>query len=359
MKRAEHGGNIYEIVQRLGIKEEEIIDFSANINPLGIPKDFKECLLLNINKIQKYPDPTYKDLIKEISEYHKIDSSWISVGNGATEVIFSMVREIKPKNSLILSPTFLEYERALKKVGSHIEYYELQEKNNFQIEDDFFNKLHDDIDLVILCNPNNPTSQLIVKSQMKKILNICKARNIHLMMDEAFMEFVENGDQESMIPLLKDYERMYIIKALTKFYALPGLRIGYGLSSNMKILKNIRNNQEPWSINSYAAMAGMVLKDEVYIQKSKEWITKERKRLYEELIKIKTLKVYPPSSNYILFKYLGSNKNLKEALLKSKILIRSCDNYKNLDDSFYRIAIKDKECNLKLLKALKEVSYED
>ncbi|WP_053956633.1 threonine-phosphate decarboxylase CobD [Inediibacterium massiliense] len=359
MKRVEHGGNIYEIAQRLGIQEEEIIDFSANINPLGIPKDFKECMILNIDTIQKYPDPKYKDLIKDISEYHKINSNWIVVGNGATEVIFSMIREIKPKNSLILAPTFLEYERALKKARSNVEYYLLKEENNFQIDDDFFNILHDSIDLLILCNPNNPTSQLIAKSKMEKILNICKSRNIHVMIDEAFMEFVENGEKESVISLLKDYDHLYIIKALTKFYALPGLRIGYGLSSNIKILEEIKNNQEPWSINSYAAMAGMVLKDEYYIQKSKEWIIKERKKLYEELLKIKNLKVYPPSSNYILFKYMESNKNLKEALLKRKILIRSCDNYKNLDDSFYRIAIKDEESNLKLLNALKEVSYED
>ncbi|QXM05647.1 threonine-phosphate decarboxylase CobD [Crassaminicella indica] len=358
MKKVKHGGNIYEIAEKLGIKMEEIIDFSANINPLGVPKRFKEALIKNIDSIENYPDPEYHQLIQAIAEKYHIPREYITVGNGATEVIFSMISSLKPKKSMLIAPTFGEYERALVRAGSNIQYYNLKEENDFAVEQDILKVIDESFDLVILCNPNNPTSQLIEKNIMVKILKHCRKNNVYLMLDEAFIDFVDEPKKETMLLYIKEYKNLFIIKALTKFYAIPGLRIGYGITSNCRLLKSMNDHKEPWTINSYAAMAGMVLKDQIYINKSREWIISERKAFFNELKKINKIKVYKPNGNYILFKLLEHKTDLKEALLKNKILIRSCSNYKNLDHSFYRIAIKDKKSNEIFIKALKEVLYE-
>ncbi|MBF8983568.1 threonine-phosphate decarboxylase [Lutibacter sp. B2] len=358
MKIAKHGGNIYEMEKKVGIDKSEFIDFSANINPIGVPESFKNALIENIDIIKNYPDPDYDLLIESISNYHTIDKSFITVGNGATEVIFSMINSIKPKCSLILAPTFLEYERALIKAGSRVKYFELEENNAFCLDNNFLNVIENDIDCIILCNPNNPTSQLVSSDLMKDILAYCNTKNIHLIVDEAFIDFVDNPDAESLLKYTGQYNNLYIIKALTKFFALPGLRIGYGITSNQSILQDIKSEKEPWTVNSYAALAGeVVLKDKNYIKQSREWIVNERKRFYNLLKEIDSIKVYKPNSNYILFKVKNKEIKLKEILLKNKILIRSCDNYRNLTNDFYRIAIKDKESNDQLIKILQEVYY--
>ncbi|WZL71781.1 threonine-phosphate decarboxylase CobD [Clostridiaceae bacterium 35-E11] len=360
MRTVKHGGNIYEIANQLGIEKEELIDFSANINPLGVPDSFKKALIKHIDLIKNYPDPEYKALTKAIADHHGIEEAYITVGNGATEVIFSIVSALRPKHSLILAPTFLEYERALRKVGSNVNYCLLKEENNFQIDDQFLDSIEKDIDLIILCNPNNPTSQLIDRKRMYKILQYCEEKNIHLLIDEAFMDFVEDFDQATMLPYVAHYKHLYIIKALTKFFALPGLRIGYGLTSNIALLEKVKNLKEPWTVNSYAALAGeIVLQDDVYIHQSRIWIESERGRFYDALKEIDKIKVYPPKANYILFQLLTPSIHIKDSLLQKKFLIRSCDNYPNLNNHFYRIAIKSKEANEKFIKALNEVFYED
>lgn len=360
MKTVKHGGNIYAIANELGIAKEEIIDFSANINPLGVPESFQKALMKHMDIIKNYPDPEYKALTEAIAAHHGVDEEYITVGNGATEVIFSIISALRPKRSLILAPTFLEYERALRKAGSDVAYYLLKEENNFQIGDEFLKTIEKDIDLIILCNPNNPTSQLIDRKRMYKILQYCEERNIHLMLDEAFMDFVDEFDKETMLPYIKDYKHLYIIKALTKFFALPGLRIGYGLTSNTTLLEEVKGGKEPWTVNSYAALAGeIVLQDNAYIEQSRIWIRSEREDFYRGLKAIHKIKVYPPKANYILFQVLEPSRNIKERLLQKRFLIRSCDNYPNLNDRFYRVAIKSKGLNHQFIKALNEVFYED
>ncbi len=358
---AKHGGNIYEAAKRYGIKENEIIDFSANINPLGIPDKLKEAIASNLGCIESYPDPDYKDLVAAIAHHNCINENYVIPGNGATEIIFQIAEAVKPKKSLLLAPTFLEYERALRKAGSDIEYYMLNENNDFKIEgEDFLHKLRGEIDFVAICNPNNPTGQIIEKELLLRILMKCKRSKINLMIDEAFIDFLDNQEENSLIDCLDDYDNLFIIRALTKFFAIPGLRIGYGLISNQSIKEKILNNKEPWTINGFAAISGHVLlKDKEYIRKSKEFFKKEKKYMYQELKKINGIKLYKPKANYILFKLLSYPGDLKDMMIKKKILIRQCDNYINLDSSFFRAAIKDRESNLKLINVLKEVVDND
>lgn len=356
MEKAKHGGNVYEIERNLGMKKGELIDFSANINPLGIPNSFKEKLIENIHIIKNYPDPEYKELKKSIAIHDKVDINKIIVGNGATEIIFSLIDIIKPQKSLLLAPTFAEYERALKKVGSKVSYFNLKEENEFEIDREILKYIDKDLDLIVICNPNNPTGKLIDKTLIEEILKTCKEKNIHIIMDEAFIDFIENYKEISLINYLDEYKNIHIIRALTKFYALPGLRLGYGIISNTYIKEKFENSSEPWSVNSYADLAGqIVLKDDKYIKKTRAWIKKEKHNLYEELTKISGIKAYKPSVNYILIK--TKYKSLKEELLKYHILIRSCSNYNNLDDTYFRVAVKSDEDNKKLIKALKDIYH--
>lgn len=359
--RAKHGGNIYEIGKKYGINENEILDYSANINPLGIPSKFKEMIISRIDVIENYPDPDYKDLVSAIARYNNIDEGFIIPGNGATEVIFQVVHAVKPSKSLLLAPTFLEYERALRQAGSEIEYYFLKEQNDFKInKKDFLKKLDNDVDFVVICNPNNPTGQIIEKEILLEILNECRDKGIKLMLDEAFIEFLDNEEENSLMEYLKEYDNLFIIKALTKFFAIPGLRLGYGLMSNPKIKESILDKKEPWTINGLAAISGeALLGDKDYICRSKEFFKNERKYMYQGLNELKGIKAYEPHANYIFFKLTNKGvKDLKEELIRKKILIRHCDNYVNLDSSFFRVAIKDRESNERLIKALREVVYE-
>lgn len=358
--RAKHGGNIYEIAKKYGINEKEIIDFSANINPLGVPNKLKAAIISNIEALENYPDPDYKELVSSIAKYNNINEDFVIPGNGATEIIFKIVQAVKPKKSLLLAPTFLEYERALKSVGSDIQYYLLNENNEFKIDKkELLEKLKDDIDFIVLCNPNNPTGQIIEKELLKEILIECKSKGINLMLDEAFIEFVDDEENSSLIKLLTDFENLFIIRALTKFFAIPGLRIGYGLISNEEIKEKIISKKEPWTINGFAAISGEVLLgDKEYIRKSKEFFALERKRMYEKLMNLKELRVFKPHANYIFFKLLDENIGLKDKLIAKKILIRQCDNYVNLGKSFFRVAIKDQKSNDELIKTLSEVLYE-
>ncbi|RKD22503.1 L-threonine O-3-phosphate decarboxylase [Caminicella sporogenes DSM 14501] len=357
--KIKHGGNIYEIAKKHSKNIDEIIDFSANINPLGISKKLREAIIENIDIISKYPDPDYKELIKAIADYNFIDREYIIPANGATEIIFLMIEAIRPKKALLLAPTFLEYERALKKVGSEVIYFKLEEDKDFKVEPlSFINKITDDINLIILCNPNNPTGQIIEKENLIKILKKCKEENIYLMIDEAFIEFVDE-EKLSMVNYVEKFDNLLIVKALTKFFAIPGLRLGYGIISNKILKEKIDSIAQPWTINSFASLAGKILlEDKDYIYKSKVLIKEERKYLLKSLNEFREIKIFNSKANYIFFKLLKEGINLREKLIEKNILIRQCDNYINLDKCYYRVAVKDRNSNKKLIKALREVLYE-
>lgn len=360
MKIAKHGGNIYEVAQKLGIQPTEILDFSANINPLGVPASFRKALIENISMIENYPDPNYEQLIDGMSKYHQISPSCITVGNGATEIIFSIISALKPKNALILAPTFAEYERALMKANCEVHSYRLKEELDFTVDEGLLKALDDRIDMVILCNPNNPTGQMIDSEMMELILDKCRELRINLIIDEAFNEFLDCPEERSMISHIESYKNLYIIRSLTKFFALPGLRIGYGISGNQDILQKIASGKEPWTINSFAALAGeIVVEDHEYIDSSKNWINREREFLFKGIQSISQIKAYKPEANYIFLRVMDdSHISLQDRLLEKRILIRSCGNYENLDGTYFRVAIKDRDANEKLLQALREVFYE-
>lgn len=349
-----HGGNIYKF-QREG--KENILDYSSNINPLGVPKKFIDIAKENFDKLINYPDPCYIELRKKIAEFNSINIDNIIVGNGATEILFLYTRALKPKKVLVLAPCFAEYERALKSVSARIEYFELKESDNFYPD---IEKLKEEIksndyDLLLFCNPNNPTGQFIKLEDIKKIIKICEKKNTKIFIDEVFIEFIENW-KEKTLSLLKN-KNIFIMRAFTKFFAIPGLRLGYGIAFDENILNKMWEEKEPWTVNTFANLAGLImLDDKNYIEDTEKWIFEEKQFVYRELSKFKYTKVYKTESNFILIKLFNiSSSALREKMIEKNILIRDASNFKFLNESFVRLAIKDRESNLKMLENLKEV----
>lgn len=378
-----HGGNIYKVFREKNLKE--ILDYSSNINPYGIPESLKSRIIENLEILERYPDPDYVELREKLAHLNKVDMSDIVLGNGATEIIFLFMKVINPKKILIVSPTFGEYERAVKAVGTsrnsidlscsddnknienkeiEIEYFELKESDDFKLNiGNLKNQLEKKYDLLIICNPNNPTGKFLKLAQTEEILKECNKYDTKLFIDEAFIEFLADGMKESIINTEENKKNLFVTRAFTKFFAIPGLRLGYGMYFDKELEQKISEKKEPWSVNNIAELAGLtVLDDTEYIEKTLKWITKEKIYMYEKLNEISGIKVYETEVNFITGKideklFLeGLNvKILREKMLEQGILIRDASNFKFLDERFFRLAIKDRASNDRVIKVLKEI----
>ena len=379
-----HGGNIYKVFREKNIKE--ILDYSSNINPYGIPESLKKRITENLEVLERYPDPDYVELRQKLANLNKVNLSDIILGNGATEIIFLFMKVINPKKILIVSPTFGEYERAVKATeisgdtvslsssnGDNknienkkieIEYFELKESDDFKLNiGNLKNELENKYDLLIICNPNNPTGKFLKLAQTEEILKECNKYNTKLFIDEAFIEFLEDGMKESIINTEGNKKNLFVTRAFTKFFAIPGLRLGYGMYFDKELEKKISEKKEPWSVNNFAEMAGLtVLDDAEYIEKTLKWIAEEKIYMYEKLNKISGMKVYETEVNFItgkidekLFSEGVNVKILREKMLEQGILIRDASNFKFLDERFFRLAIKDRASNERVIEAMKEI----
>ena len=379
-----HGGNIYKVFREKNIKE--ILDYSSNINPYGIPESLKKRITENLEILERYPDPDYIELRQKLAHLNKVDISNIILGNGAIEIIFLFMEVINPKKILIVSPTFGEYERAVKATeisgdtvslsssnGDNknienkkieIEYFELKESDDFKLNiGNLKNELENKYDLLIICNPNNPTGKFLKLAQTEEILKECNKYDTKLFIDEAFIEFLADGMKESIINTEENKKNLFVTRAFTKFFAIPGLRLGYGMYFDKELEKKISEKKEPWSVNNFAEMAGStVLDDAEYIEKTLKWIAEEKKYMYEKLNEISGMKVYETEVNFItgkidekLFSEGVNVKILREKMLEQGILIRDASNFKFLDERFFRLAIKDRASNERVIEAMKEI----
>ena len=379
-----HGGNIYKVFREKNIKE--ILDYSSNINPYGIPESLKKRITENLEVLERYPDPDYVELRQKLANLNKVNLSDIILGNGATEIIFLFMKVINPKKILIVSPTFGEYERAVKATeisgdtvslsssnGDNknienkkieIEYFELKESDDFKLNiGNLKNELEKKYDLLIICNPNNPTGKFLKLAETEEILKECNKYDTKLFIDEAFIEFLADGMKESIINTEENKKNLFVTRAFTKFFAIPGLRLGYGMYFDKELEKKISEKKEPWSVNNFAEMAGStVLDDAEYIEKTLKWIAEEKKYMYEKLNEISGMKVYETEVNFItgkidekLFSEGVNVKILREKMLEQGILIRDASNFKFLDERFFRLAIKDRASNERVIEAMKEI----
>lgn len=353
MKDLGHGANVDNMAKKFGKNENDIIDFSSNVNP-HIISDLGKYVLEGLEKSRSYPDINYTNLRNNISDYIKVDSELIIPGNGATEIIYLLMKSIK-RRLAILNPTFSEYGRGAKLNNLEIIYFHLKEENNFSIDLDEIQKNMDKFDSLFICNPNNPNGKV---KDLNELLDLMIENDKLLIVDETFMEFVGEEEKYSLINKIEQTPNLFILKAVTKFFGMPGLRLGYGVTSNKQIIKNIYEYKEPWTINSFAEnLSNYLFKDKEYINGSKDYYINERKFMLEELRKISRLKVYDTDTNFVLIKLDDDEANsLKlELFEKYNILIRDASNFIGLDKSYIRVAIKSHNDNKVLIESLRKI----
>ncbi|CDC95531.1 histidinol-phosphate/aromatic aminotransferase and cobyric acid decarboxylase [Roseburia sp. CAG:380] len=354
-----HGSDLEKIEAAYGIKKEDITSFSANVNPLGISYKLREGLMEHIDAITSYPDREYTSLRKCIAEYTGTDYRNILVGNGSTELISLVIQLKHPKKALIVGPTYSEYEHELSLEGGRSHYFRLKESDDFKLNiDELTQALDRDIDLLVLCNPNNPTSSQIDRQSMRIILDTCKEKGIFVMVDETYVEFSEKADEITSIPLTNYYNNIIILRGISKFFAAPGLRLGYAICGNHQLLQDIDSKKNPWTINSLAAVAGEIMfQDKEYIHDTKELISSERRRICGILDKCPNIKYYPPHGNFILVRILRddvTSMDLFEAAIRKGLMIRDCSTFPFLDNKYIRFCFMNPADNDALLDVLFE-----
>ena len=341
-KQEFHGSDLEKVEAYYGIKKEDIIPFAGNVNPLGISPLLKKSMASHIESISEYPDRDYKELRSTLALYCNVPMEHIIVGNGATEMISLTMQLLRPKHALLLSPTYSEYTREIDLVGGHVEEYFLREDLDFKLDlNDLISKLTDDIDLLAICNPNNPTSSALNTEEITKILTHCKLHDIFVMIDETYVEFAPDIDTISAVSLTTKFDNFMIL--------------GYGICGNLAFLERMNSIKNPWTINTLAALAGEAMfMDTDYIQTTKDYIQSERTRCIDILSKRDNLKIYPAYANFILVKLLDGTTSFEmfERCIKSGLMIRDCASFHGLDGEFIRFCIQKKEDNDRLLNLL-------
>ena len=293
-----HGSDLEKIEAIYHIKKEDIISFSANVNPLGISRKMKDTLAEHLDAITTYPDREYTELRKAIASYADTQFENVIVGNGSTELISLFIQLRHPKKAMVLGPTYSEYEREISLGGGTTVYYPLREEDDFQINvEEFCRSLNDTIDLLVLCNPNNPTSTAISTKNMRRILDTCLVHGIFVMIDETYVEFVPDVKAVSAVRLTNDYNNLIILRGTSKFFASPGLRLGYAITGNMDLIRQVNTRKNPWTINTLAEIAGRLMFSDVeYIEKTRNLISGEKKRILNILDRWENVKYYDPQA---------------------------------------------------------------
>lgn len=355
MKEFEHGGNVYgKIDQAAGFSQW--LDFSANINPEGLSADVRKSILENMDKIIHYPDPKAGKLKEAISRYYSVPEDKIVLGNGAVELLYLYMHLRTPKTVQIPVPSFSEYERAARSAKAEVIYTYLDEKRGFNVDVDTVISRVKDADLLMLCNPNNPTGCLMKRDDVEQMIAAAGDCGADVIVDESFMDFRHDSKAYSVIPLLDRYPNLMVLQSLTKFYAIPGLRLGFALC-NEKLAQQLESSKDPWNVNLLAQAAGAAgLKDVEYQRRSRHVVNENMLELAADLQMLHGVKVYSPTVNFILLN-IGktgiSSGKLTARMRKLGVLIRDCSNYPGLDENYIRVAVKGKDDNKRLVEALK------
>lgn len=356
-----HGSDIEKICEYYHLKKEDIINFGANVNPLGLSASVKAALASHLDILSSYPDREYTSLREVLSAYCRIPSDYILPGNGSSELISLLIDALSPKHTLILGPTYSEYSRELSFSGSTQEYYHLKEEQDFRLDaDDLCTVLaKGNYDLLIICNPNNPTSSAILHDDMEKLLCFCADHGVFVMIDETYVEFAPDIEAVTAVPFTQRFTNLCVLRGVSKFFAAPGMRFGYAVTGNQDFLREMKEKQIPWSLNSVGAYAGELLfQDQDYIDRTRQLILTERGRMYDALSQLASLKVFQPYANFLLLKILKEEKtafDVFETCIKNGLMIRDCSSFQCLDGEFVRFCIMMPEDNSRLLKVLEKV----
>lgn len=353
-----HGGNLYAKMRETGGSLSEILDFSANINPLGMSERVRQVLYKTLESVIHYPDAEAYDLKDAICQHYLVDYEWITVGNGAVELMYILCHMLAPNRVLVTAPTFSEYERAARASGAQIEYFYLNDSDGFAINIQKLIQQISEVDIIFICNPNNPTGTLLPHDQVEMLVRAAKMQNTYVVIDESFIDFLPEDSAFTCRHLLARCDNLILLHSLTKFYAIPGLRLGFSLA-NPQITLMLHAGKDPWNVNMLAQHAGAAaLADGPYQQLSREFIAKSKMELYNDLLTIEGLRPYLPSVNFVLIKLEKTTitaGELREILAGYNILIRDCSNYPGLSSEYIRTAVKETKQNAILIETLRTV----
>jgi threonine-phosphate decarboxylase len=350
-KSFEHGGNIYRFAEELKIQERKVIDFSSSVNPLGVSKKVKAEIRKHLKYLHNYPDPEAKRLRKRLAQYHGIDPRTILCGNGSTELIYLIVRTLKPQRILISAPTFSEYERACSiSCKSQVTCYELKKEDDFNITVEEFVEAMMGCDMAFLCNPNNPTGRLLKGEDIRKIADAAKEFKCYLIVDEAFIDFCAD---DSVIEDVGKNPYLIVLRSMTAFYALSGLRFGYGVFPQ-RLIDRLKAYKEPWTVNNLSQRAAVAaFKDKFYRSETLRLI-KEEKRFLEKSFEKIGIEFFGSDVNFYLLK-TSSAHEISRQLKTRGILVRDCANFRGLDSTYLRVAVKSHKENAILIKELTSI----
>lgn len=350
-----HGGNIEEVSRIFGIEKNSIVDFSSNVNPFNLPHTISDVICANIRNISRYPDRDCVELKGTLGKYLNIPTENIAVGNGSADILYRTVYAFRPSSGLILSPTFEEYEKALSSSGAKIDHMKLKECDNFKLPVEKVADRASKLDMLFLCNPNNPTGILISPKDLKYLTEKLRGSKTILILDEAFMDLTE---EYSITNIAVKRKNILVLRSMTKFFGLAGLRLGYAVGTK-EIIRQIQNSGQPWPVNIFAQVAGqIILKDKKFKNESKKKLLQERDFLYRELCRIKNIKPFPSAANFLLVKIEEdlSAAQLQRQLLKRGLLVRDCSSFRGLNSKYIRIAVRQREENLRLINELEKIT---
>lgn len=354
-RNVHHGGKRRDGAAASNKREEDMIDFSVNVTPLGIPENIRQAMEESLSRAGWYPDDSKRKLKEALGGKYNLPVGNICVGNGASDLIFRTVFALRPKTALILAPTFAEYEAALRCVDARMDYYKINH-GNFQVMADLCAQIQFGTDIVFLCNPNNPTGLLMPKDFLMSVLKRCATTDTWLVVDECFLEFVRYGERYSLIDVLTAYPKLLILKSFTKMFGIAGLRLGYLLCGQSGFGDIVDRFGCDWNVNCVAEAAGLAaLKSADYEKKVLDYVEKEREWLYGELTRM-GLKTVHGQANYLLFEAPEADGRpaLGDWLLHQGMMLRCCDDYINLNENFYRIGVNTREANEKLIEKIGE-----
>lgn len=342
-----HGGNIYRLAEALGKRERDIIDLSASINPLGLPPAVKAEMRNRQESLAHYPDPDAASFVKKVAEHHGVDSERVLAGNGSTELIYLIPRALRPRSVLIPEPTFSEYERACLLAGAGIKRLALGKEHGYRVVADEFIAAMRGADMAFLCNPNNPTGDASGREEALEIARAARRLKCLLMVDEAFVDFCP---EESVIDVENPF--LMVLRSMTKFYALSGLRLGYGVFP-ARLARHLRAHKEPWTVNTLAQRAGIAaLGDRGFMARTYRLMKRERGFLEQGFNRL-GIRYYPTRANFYLLRTANA-RAMVEGLLTKSIALRDCSNFRGLAPGHIRAAVRTRKENRMLLEGIGE-----
>ena len=348
-----HGGNLREAAQRFDLREKDLVDFSSNVNPLGPSRAARSAVKRCLDRLDRYPDPDAEELRKAIARYFGIRTGQVLCGGGSNGLIHLIPRAFRPRRVLIPRPTFTEYGAAVEDSGGEVVPLLLTEKTGFRIDPVEMAFALKGMDMAFLCNPNNPTGGLVTRGDMLEIAGYAAREGVLLVVDEAFMDFEE---RESVLKEITGFPNVICLRAFTKFFGLPGLRVGYAVAED-QLIAGLRRHQEPWTVSVPAEGAAIAaLGDWGHIRKTRELVETEREWLRDQLRLLPGIEPFPAAANFILFKMVkGEPAALVKRLGEQGFLVRDCSSFPGLNERFIRIAVRTRRENKGLIKAMRKV----